>query len=202
MPDLYKSGHGPDCPVACMDEKSKQSIGGTRGPIPMKAGRAAKFDCEYKRNGTKNLFVAVGPKGGRHMVEVTGTRAKKDFAHFTKRLADGFCPGAKKVRAVPDNLNTHFEKSIVGTFPGKEAERIPEKVEFFHTPVHASWLDMAEMEIGILEKECLNRRMAGKKEMIHETKAWMEGKNREEMKINWSFAKRDAYKKPSHGYVS
>ena len=101
-----------------------------------------------------------------------------------------------------DNLNTHFEKSIIETFCAKESERILNKIEFCHTPVHASWLDMAEIEIGILERECLNRRIANQEEMVDQIKAWTEYKNKQKMKINWSFTKRDAYKKLSHKYVS
>ena len=177
-----------------MDEKSKQLIENTRKPIKMKAGQVLKEDYEYKRNGTKNLFVAVEPKAGKHIVQLTQTRTKKDFAHFIKRLTDEFYPKAKKITIVLDNLNTHFEKSIIETFCAKESERILNKIKFCHTPVHASWLNMAEIEIGILERECLNRRIANEKEMVDEIKAWT-NKNKQKMKINWSFTKRDAYKK-------
>lgn len=200
--DLYQLDYNSDYPLICMDEKSKQLIENTRKPIEMKAGQALKEDYQYKRNGTKNLFVAVEPKAGKHIVEVTNTRTKKDFAHFIKRLIDEFYTKAKKVTIVLDNLNTHFEKSIIETFSAKEAERILNKIEFCHTPVHASWLNMAEIEIGILEKECLNRRIADEKKMIDEINAWTASKNKDKMKINWSFTKRDAYKKLSQRYVS
>ena len=200
--DLYQLEYHSDYPVICMDEKSKQLIENTRKPIKMKAGQVLKEDYEYKRNGTKNLFVAVEPKAGKHIVQLTQTRTKKDFAHFIKRLTDEFYPKAKKITIVLDNLNTHFEKSIIETFCAKESERILNKIEFCHTPVHASWLNMAEIEIGILERECLNRRIANEKEMVDEIKAWTESKNKQKMKINWSFTKRDAYKKLSRKYVS
>ena len=175
---------------------------GCRPAIKIKGGQVLKEDYQYKRNGAKNLFVAVEPKAGKHIVQLTQTRTKKDFAHFIKRLTDEFYPEAKKIAIVLDNLNPHFEKSIIETFRAKESERILNKIEFCHTLVHASWLNMAEIEIGILERECLNRRIANEKEMVGQIKAWTEYKNKQKMKINWSFTKCDAYKKLSNKYVS
>ncbi len=199
--DLYKLGYGPKRPVICMDEKSKQLLEDVRKPMPMKPGSPEKRDYEYKRNGTRNIFVAVEPKAGRHITKVTKRRTKKDFSYFIKNLVMRVYKNAEKTRIVLDNLNTHFPKSLYETFSRTEAEKILERIEFYYTPKHASWLDMAEIEINIMETECLNRRIASADILISEIKQWTKEKNKQKKKIKWGFTKRDAYKKLFHHFV-
>lgn len=200
--DLYKSEYNSNQPVVCMDEKSKQLIEDKRKPLPMKPGSFEKKDYEYKRNGTRNIFVAVEPKAGKHISKVTKRRTKKDFAYFIKNLVERIYKNAEKIRIVLDNLNTHFPKSLYETFSKKEAEKILERIEFYYTPKHASWLNMAEIEINIMEEECLDRRIANANILIDEVKEWTKEKNKQKKKIKWEFTKRDAYRKLSHHYVS
>lgn len=200
--DLYQLEQDSDYPVVCMDEKSKQLIEDSRKPINMKANKPLKQDYEYKRNGTVNLFVAVEPKQGKHIVKVTDRRTKGDFAYFVKHLVDDYYPKAKKIRLLLDNLNTHFKKSFYETFTKQEAERILEHIDFYYTPKHASWLNMAEIEIGILERECIKARIGTREKLEAQVQAWLIDKNQTQMKINWSFTKKDAYKKLAHKYVS
>lgn len=201
--DLYSLAYNEKFPLVCVDEKSKQLIEDTRKSISMKPGSVEKRDYEYKRNGTRNIFVAVEPKGGRHITRVTKNRTKKDFANFIKYLTKSeYYKEAEKIRIVLDNLNTHFEKSFYETFSKKEAQKILDKVEFYYTPKHASWLNMAEIEINILEEECLNRRIGNANVLVEEIKEWTKLKNKEKKKIKWEFTKRDAYKKLSHHFVS
>lgn len=152
--DLYEKEYNPKEPVICIDEKSKQLIEEKRTPIAMKPGSQAKHDYEYKRNGTRNIFVAVEPKGGKRIIAVTKTRTKKDFANFVKEVSEAYRQ-TKTIRIVVDNLNTHFEKSFYETFSKKEADKILSKIHFCYTPKHGSWLNMAEIEINMMERECL-----------------------------------------------
>jgi hypothetical protein len=143
--DLYAEPYDPLRPVICMDEKSKQLLANVRTSLPMKTGRPERQDYEYKRHGTRNIFVAVEPKGGRRIVAVTRRRTRKDFARFIKYILDAY-PHAERIRLVLDNLNTHFAKSFTETFP-ETHEEILRRIEFHYTPKHASWLNMAELEI-------------------------------------------------------
>ena len=197
--------HAPDelYPVICIDEKSKQLISDTRKPIKMKAGEALKLDYEYKRNGTRNLFVAVEPKAGNYYISVTMQRAKADFARFIEDLLKNKYKKAKKVRIVLDNLNTHFPQSFYETFSKAKAKALLSKIDFIYTPKHASWLNMAEIAaISMLEKECIDRRIGTEKELIEETNQWLLLVDKEKRKINWRYTKRDAYKKLSKHYVA
>lgn len=200
--DLYNLPHDPLRPVVCMDEKSKQLISDTRQPIRMSKGKVKKIDYEYRRNGTRNIFVAVEPKAGKHFLKVTGTRTKVDFAIFIKELVYGIYDQAEKMIVVLDNLNTHFAKSFYEAFSKHEADKLLERVEFYYTPKHASWLNMAEIEISMLEEECIGRRIADENLLIGETNEWLKQVNQEKRKINWQYTKRDAYKKLSKHYVS
>jgi hypothetical protein len=200
--DLYFLPYNPDIPVICMDEKSKQLISDTRPPIEMTEGKVQKIDYEYKRNGTRNIFVAVEPKAGRHYLEVTKTRKKSDFVTFIKELANNVYRQAKKIIIVLDNLNTHFAKSFYESLSKAEADKLLGRIEFVYTPKHASWLNMAEIEISMLEEECIGRRIGTENQLIDETSAWIGQVNLEQRKINWSYTKRDAYRKLSKHYVS
>lgn len=200
--DLYHLPYNQKYPVICVDEKSKQLLLNTRHPIKMSAGRVQKIDYEYKRNGTKNIFVAVEPKAGKHIVKVTKRRTKQDFAKFIEELLENTYSQAEKVKVVLDNLNTHFPRSFYETFSKEKADRLLERIEFNYTPKHASWLNMAEIEISMLEQECIGRRIGNETQLIDEINAWTSQVNQEKRKINWKYTKREAYKKLSKHYVS
>lgn len=200
--DLYLRPYDAKNPTICVDEKSKQLMSDTRVPIAMKPGKPEKIDYEYKRNGTRNIFAAVEPLAGNHIIKVTKRRRKPDFAIFIKELVTKAYKTAEKINIVCDNLNTHFEKSFNETFPKDEANKILRKINFYYTPKHASWLNMAEIEINMLEVECIGRRIASEKILKEEIEAWQTKVNKQKRKINWSFTKRDAYKKLSHHYVA
>lgn len=200
--DLYHEPYDKKYPVVCIDEKNKQLLEETRKPIPLKEGRVAKYDYEYKRNGMSNIFAAIEPKGGNHWLSVTQRRTKEDFAWFVKNMMDGLYKRATKVRLVMDNLNTHFEKSFYETFSVAKAKKLLERIEFYYTPKHASWLNMAEIEINILEAECLDRKIGTIEELSKEVQAWSKQKNIEKKKIYWKFTKQIADEKLSTHYVS
>lgn len=200
--DLYNLPYNSLKPVVCVDEKSKQLISDTRQPIRMSKGKVEKVDYEYKRNGTRNIFVAVEPKAGKHFIKVTRARAKTDFAKFIAKLIDDIYRHAEKIIVVLDNLNTHFVKSFYETFSKQEADKLLERVEFYYTPKHASWLNMAEIEISMLEEECIGRRIGTENQLIDEINEWVRQVNQEKRKINWGYTKRDAYRRLSKHYVS
>ena len=200
--DLYSKPYDPNNPTICMDEKSKQLISDTREPIAMKPGKSEKIDYEYKRNGTMNIFAAVEPLAGKHILKVTKTRKRSDFAIFIKELVTKNYHAAEKINIVCDNLNTHFEKSFYETFQRDEADTILKKINFYYTPKHASWLNMAEIEINMVDTECIGRRIPSEKVLREEIEEWQKKANEQKRKINWSFTKRDAYNKMSHHYVA
>jgi hypothetical protein len=184
-----------------MDEKSKQLLEDKRCIIPMKPGSPEKYDGEYQRMGTQNIFVAVEPLAGKRFVKVTDQRRKVDFAHFIKELI-AIYPRAKKIQLVTDNLNTHFESSFYENFNLREARRILKKIDFHYTPKHGSWLNMAEIEINMMDRECLNRRIGQKEILQKEITAWAKQRNKEKKKIKWTFTKKKADKKLSKYYVA
>jgi hypothetical protein len=200
--DLYKEPLRKEFPVLCFDEKGKQLLGDARKPIPLKPGSTAKHDYEYKRNGTCNIFAAIEPKAGKHYIKVTNQRTRQDFAHFMKWIIEVQYKKAKKIRIVLDNLNTHFEKSFFETFSTQEARELLKRVEFVYTPKHASWLNMAEIEINLMDKECLDRNIASRQEIETELQVWCNQNNSEKRKIYWRFTRKKADKKLSKYYVS
>ena len=200
--DLYKESYKKNFPVICFDEKSKQLLEDSRKPIKLKPGSTEKIDYEYKRNGTCNIFAAVEPKAGRHIVKVTDQRTRSDFAMFMKELVDKEYKEATQIRIVLDNLNTHFEKSFYETFSKREANRVLKKIQFIYTPKHASWLNMAEIEINMMDKECLDRNIETKQKLSEELNAWCKQKNQDKQKIHWRFTKSKANKKLSKHYIS
>lgn len=200
--DLYATAYDEDYPVVCMDEKSKQLIIDIRKTIPLKPGSLEKYDYEYKRNGTRNIFVAVEALAGKRKIKVTQTRKKGDFAHFIKEVIDQDYPQVKKVRLVLDNLNTHFSSSFYETFSKEEAERILGKIDFYYTPKHGSWLNMAEIEINMMDRECLARRIGEAEKLINEINDWTENRNEVKKKIYWKFTKQDADEKLAKHYVA
>jgi transposase len=189
---VYKRPYDAHFPVVCMDETNKQQLLDKREPIEMKPGKAKKIDTEYERNGTSNIFMAFEPLVGRRYVEVTARRTKKDWAHYIKKLVDEMYPDAQKIVLIMDNLNTHKGASLYEVFEPTEARRLLDKLEFHYTPKHGSWLNMAELELSHLSRQCLNRRI-GSREMLHEeVTAWYKKRNEEAVKVNWQFTNEDA----------
>jgi hypothetical protein len=189
-------------PVICIDEKSLQLIAHSREPLPMKQHSPVKQDCEYERRGTTNLFVAVEPKAGQRIVEVTAQRGKADFVAFVKDLLDNVYTKARKVHLVLDNLNTHFKKSFDDVLGLRAARQLLRRVEFHYTPKHASWLNMAEIEIGILNRQCLDRRIPIRYLLQSDVGIWQERRNAERRTIEWKFTRQDADRKLARRYVS
>lgn len=199
--DLYKEEYDPVHPVVCMDEKSKQLLEDSRNPIPAKPGSVEKVDYEYKRKGTCNIFVAVEPKAGKRFVKITDTRTKEDFANYMKDLVDIHYTKAEYVRVVLDNLNTHFESSLIAAFGKREANRLMKKLRFIYTPTHASWLNMAEIEINIMDRQCTGGRIASKEQLKKEVTKWTQARNKKKCTIDWKFTRQDADRKLSKHYV-
>jgi len=199
--DLYEEPYNPQKPIIGLDEKPKQLIEDSRTPIQLKPGKIAKQDYEYIRRGKANIFMAIEPKGGKRNTQVTDRRTKKDFAFFVKELIKKY-PRAKIIRLIVDNLNTHNISSFYETFEKYEANKIAKKIEFHYTPAHASWLNVAEIEIGVMDTECTERRIKSKKMLEQEVKSWTERRNKQRKKINWTFTKQKADKKLGKYYVS
>lgn len=189
-------------PVICIDEKSLQLIGHSRAPLPMAPQSPAKHDYEYTRNGTTNLFVAIEPKAGRRVVTVTQHRGKVDFVAFIQSLLTGAYAKARRVHFVLDNLNTHFRKCFEDVLGERAATRLLRRVQFHYTPKHASWLNMAEIEIGILSRQCLDRRIASRQALESEVYAWQQARNDQRRTIEWTFTRQDADQRLGHRYVS
>lgn len=200
--DLYQQEYDELYPVICIDEKSKQFLAETRNPIPMKSGSSCKYDYEYKRKGTGNLFVAVEPKAGKRIVKITDTRTKPDYAHFIKELLEKHYPDVKAIRLVADNLNTHFTSSFYETFSKPQADRLLKRIEFYYTPKHASWLNMAEIEINIMDRQCTGGRIASKIEMKKQVSAWVRKRNKQKKILEWAFTRQDADEKLQKHYVA
>jgi hypothetical protein len=198
--ELYAEPLDPARPVVCFDEASKELRGDVAEPIPPSPGSPAKQDYEYTRHGTANLFVIVEPLAGRRHVTVTDRRAIPDFAAQMKYLCEEMYPEASVIRVVLDNLNTHTIGSLFATYPPEEAWRLARRLEFHHTPKHASWLNMAEMELSVLSRQCLARRLSEKDRLASEVKAWEEERNRIGVRLEWSFRVADARRKLAHLY--
>lgn len=197
--ELYGKPYDPNEPVICTDEKSKQLLSDTRPVEEAKEGRPRHRDYEYKRHGTRNIFVTVEPKGGHREVTVTRRRGKADFAKEMKRILElPRYAKAKKTHIVLDNLNTHFEKSFLETFEKTEAECLLARIRFHHTPKHASWLNMAEIEIGILSRQCIKGRIPNADSLIRNSAAWQATRNEEQAMIHWKFTVADARKKMNY----
>jgi hypothetical protein len=200
--DLYARPHDPLEPVICMDEKSKQLLRETRQPLTAKPGVVAKQDYEYERAGTCNIFVAVEPRGQRRFAQVTARRTKVDFVAFVCRMLRSGYSNVRKVHLVLDNLNTHMRESFEEVLGVKVAAKLLRRIEFHYTPKHASWLNMAEIEIGVLQRQCLARCAAETAILTAEVAAWQKRRNRARCGIEWSFTRRDADRKMSRHYVS
>jgi hypothetical protein len=200
--ELYARPYDAAEPVVCLDEKSKQLLEQTRRPIPALPDRVAKEDYEYKRAGTRNLFVAVEPQAGHREVEVTRRRTKPDFVAFVQYLAQEVYASARKIHLVLDNLNTHFRASFEEVMGVEAATVLLSRLEFHYTPKHASWLNMAEIEIGILDRQCIGCRIGSEARLRFEVDAWEQRCNEERRRIQWTFSRQDADKKLSRHYVA
>ena len=198
--ELYAEPYDPARPVVCFDEASKELRGDVAPPVPPSPGTAAKLDYEYTRHGTANLFVVVEPLAGRRHVTVTDRRTIPDFAAQMKYLCDEMYPEAAMIRVVLDNLNTHKLGSLFATYPPDEAWRLARRLEFHFTPKHASWLNMAECELSVLSRQCLDRRLPSKEAVATEITPWQAGRNRARVKLKWSFPVADARRKLAHLY--
>jgi DDE superfamily endonuclease len=185
-----------------MDELSKELHAQVAEPIPPQPGQPAKEDYEYQRNGTANLFVLLCPLLGWRHLEVTARRGYQEFAQLMKALVDVFFPNAGVIRVVLDNLNTHVFGALYEAFPPEEARRIARRLEFHYTPKQGSWLNMAEMEFGVLGRPCLDRRIASAEELAKDVAAWEETRNTARTQINWTFRIADARKKLHWVYPS
>ncbi len=189
---VYTRPYDESRPVVCFDEKSKQLVEEVCKPIPAAAGRAECHDYEYVRNGTANLFLLVEPLHGWRQVDVTTRRTKLDFAKQMKELVDVHSPDATKITLVMDNLNTHRLSCLYEAFAPTEARRLIEKIEVVHTPKHGSWLNMAECELSVLEKQCLGERVADETALRARIQLWNSDRNRRSKNIDWQFQTADA----------
>jgi hypothetical protein len=185
--DLYAEPYDPQRPVVCFDEVPTQLIAETRCPVPAKPGQPERYDFEYQRNGTCNQFMFVEPAVGWRHVVVTDQRTQVDFANQMKWLSDESHPEATLIRVVLDNLNTHRPASLYEAFPPAEARRILKHLEFHHTPKHGSWLNMAEIEISVFDRQCWDRRIGDKATLVSETQALENERNAAKATIDWQF---------------
>jgi DDE superfamily endonuclease len=190
--DVYKRPRDPDRPLVCLDEASRQLTRDTRTALPVKHGRVKRIDYEYQRNGTANLFMFFAPLEGWRRVKVTDRRTAIDYAHALRELADVQFPKAAKIVLVQDNLNTHKPASLYEAFPPAKARRLAERFEWHYTPKHGSWLNMAETELAVLSRQCLDRRIPDKSTLDSETRAWQKYRNTHNAKADWHFTTQDA----------
>lgn len=190
--EVYSRPYDPKRPQICMDEAGKQLVAETRKPIPAEPGKAARYDYEYERNGTSNLFVFCQPLTGWRHVEVTERKTRQDWAHAIRDLVDVRFPEAEKIVLVMDNLNTHSAASLYETFPPEEARRIVEKLEIHPTPKHGSWLNVAEIMISIMNRQCLSRRIGDADQVRAEVATWETDGNAHRQPVNWQFTTKNA----------
>jgi hypothetical protein len=198
--EVYTRPEDPQYPLVCMDETNKQLLADVRDPLPAQAGHPQRVDYEYKREGVADLFMFFEPLLGKRFVKITDQRTRKDWAQAMKELADHLYPLAKKIVVVMDNLNTHSPVSFYETFEPQEARRLIERFEFHYTPKHGSWLNMAEIELGVLIRQCLSRRIADKSTLEKEVRAWQKDRNAKIVKVDWRFTTADARIKLKHLY--
>lgn len=190
--EVYSRPYDSEYPLVCMDEASKQLVKEVRETILIEPGSAEKYDSEYERNGTANIFMMCEPLKGKRFTSVTDRRTKIDWAHEIKKLVDEHYPEAKKIILVSDNLNTHTGSSLYETFAPEEARRILNRLEFHFTPKHGSWLNIAEIELGHLSRQCLNRRIPDQETLSKEIAAWTLRRNNDDAVVNWRFTTKDA----------
>jgi len=191
---VYERPYNPKRPVVCVDETNKTLHNTPRGTLPIETGHALRQDYEYERNGTANIFMAVEPLIGRRKTFVTDQRTNQDFAELLRYLSDDEYPDAEKIVLVTDNLNTHSPACLYERFEPIEARRLAQRFEWHYTPEHGSWLNMAEIELSILSRQCTNRRISNKQTLATEVSAWEKNRNKLKVQINWQF-------KPDHARI-
>lgn len=190
--DVYQRPEDPKRPVVCLDETSRQVLADVRSPLPIEPGQPARHDPEYAREGVINCFLVTEPLRGWRQVRVSQQRTRIDFAHCIKELVDVHYPDADRIVLVMDQLNTHSPASLYEAFPPAEAKRLADKLEMHYTPKHGSWLNMAEIELSVLQRQCLNRRLGDRVTLEREVAAWVSARNGTAVKINWRFTTADA----------
>jgi len=190
--EVYHRPYDPKCPQVCFDEGSKQQTKETRLALPARPGNVTKYDYEYERNGTSNLFIFFAPLESWRHIKVTDQRTMIDFAHCMRDLVDIHFPTAEKIVLVMDNLNTHKFAALYQAFPPNEARRIIDKLEIHYTPKHGSWLNMAEIELSVLQRQCLKARIPNQSTLIQKVTAWQNGRNASEATVHWRFTTEDA----------
>ena len=200
--DVYHRPYDSQRPLVCMDECSKQLIGDVREPLPPKPGQVAKYDSEYERKGTANVFMAVEPLAGRRTTQVTERRTRVDWARFVQMLLMTIYPMAEKIVLVMDNLNTHGIASLYEAFAPEVARALAARLEIHYTPKHGSWLNMAETELSILSRQCLDRRLDNRDFMAREIGVWEATRNTAAARIDWQFQTADARIKLKRLYPS
>jgi hypothetical protein len=200
--EVYQQPRDPKRPLVCCDEGTKQHLKETRLPVPASPGQLAKEDYEYERNGTSNLFMLFAPLESWRHVKVTDQRTRVDWAYCMRDLVDLHFPHAEKIGLVMDNLNTHQLASLYEAFPPAEARRIAQKLEIHYTPKHGSWLNMAEIELSILSRQCLNRRLPDQDTLKYEVTTWQTQRNALASTVNWRFTTADARIKLKRLYPS
>jgi DDE superfamily endonuclease len=195
MEDTLEVSHRPYSSthvLVCIDETSKQQVKETRAPLPGQVGKPRRYDYEYERNGVSNLFMLFAPLEGWRHVKVTDRRTNVDFAHCLKDLVDRHFPQAQKIVLMSDNFNTHKPAALYEAFSPQEARRIVEKIAWHHTPKHGSWLNMAEIELSVLQRQCLDRRIPDQERLTREVAAWEHKRNQDAVQVNWRFTTEDA----------
>jgi hypothetical protein len=190
--DVYARPFDPRRPQVCVDEGGKQLIGEVRPPLPVRPGAVRREDYEYERRGMANLFMVFEPLAGTRQVEVTERKTNRDFARLIQRLVDEWYPQAEKIVLVLDNLSTHGPAALYETFASAEARRLVERLEIHYTPRHGSWLNVAEMELSVLARQCLDRRIPDQETLRREVSAWVEQRNQAVVKVDWQFTTADA----------
>ena len=190
--EVYQRQYADNEVLVCLDETSKQQVKETRQPRPAQPGAVGSYDYEYERNGVSNLFMLFAPLEGWRRVEVTDRRTKVDWAQVVRQLVDEDYPDKDRIVLVMDNLNTHHPSSLYEAFEPAEARRIAERLEIHYTPKHGSWLDMAEIEIGVMSRQCLDRRIPDQRTLRREAAAWQDRRNQEAIKADWRFTTADA----------
>jgi hypothetical protein len=193
--DLYAEPEDPQRPRVCFDEMPYQMIAETRMPLPMQSGQAECYDYEYRRKGSCNLFLFFNPFAGKRRIKVTERRTKQDFAHCMKELVDEIYPDAVVIRVILDQLNTHSKAALYETFAPEEARRIAHKLEFHYTPKHGSWLNMAEIEFSVVDRQCLDRWLQNIETVQSEITAWEMPRNEQKIGIDWQFTTEKARNK-------
>jgi hypothetical protein len=190
--EVYHRPYDARVPQVCLDETSKQLLADARPSLGAASGRPARVDYEYRRGGTANLFLACEPLRGRRHVAVTERRTRTDWAHFVKDLLDVHYPDAERVVLVMDNLNVHSPGSLYEAFPPAEAKRLADRLELHYTPKHGSWLNIAEIELSVLARQCLDRRIPDQPALVAEVSAWERDRNADQTRVDWRFTTADA----------